>query len=100
MHVPTALEDAACIHAIVALSSYQLALLRLRGSPQLDSMTKENAKQSICEAGQHVMKAVHLLNKKFENPKESLSTTSLMCAAVLSACTVRHLHFSSTFCQL
>jgi hypothetical protein len=74
---------------MVALSLYQVALHRLRNASLSDWETNEEIKETTNAACHHVIEAVRLLNKKFENPKESLSITSLICAAILGASTVR-----------
>jgi len=98
MSVSLALGDAAAIHAMVALSLYQDALLRIRGSASPDWRTQKAIEETKDAASHHVMEAVRLLNKKFENPKESLSITSLICAAMLGSCTVRILEFFTKLC--
>jgi hypothetical protein len=90
MSISSALEDPACIHAMVALSLYQVALLKARNSSPWDWERQREINSTNNAATHHVMEAVRLLSKKFEIPKESLSITSLLCAAILGACTVRN----------
>ncbi|KAE9381158.1 hypothetical protein N431DRAFT_490595 [Stipitochalara longipes BDJ] len=87
LSISLALGEAACIHAMVALSLYQVALIRFRASVSSDWGTRREIEETRNAASHHVMEAVRLLNKKFENPKESLSITSLISAAMLGSCT-------------
>ena len=80
--------DPACIHAMTAVSSYQLALLKTTDPRQLHRQADDGASELLNHGSAHVIQAARLLNKKFESPADALSTTSIICAAILGSCTV------------
>ena len=80
------MTDSACIHGIVATGLSQLSMLKSRS---LSPTPPQEAADILEESSQHFFEAVHLLNKKFENPKEALSLTSLFGLSILALASVR-----------
>jgi len=81
-------SDAAGIHAMVALSSYQLAIVKSNDSSVSD-WGKEKATNDLKqEADNHVIQAVRLLNQKFADQTDSLSLESIIATSLLGSCTV------------
>jgi len=71
LQVTLSLSDAASVHAIVALAASHRA------------MKESSAKPSLGDAYYHNMESVRLLNEKFDDPGEALSTTALFAATIL-----------------
>ncbi|KAE9368500.1 hypothetical protein N431DRAFT_295916, partial [Stipitochalara longipes BDJ] len=71
LQVTLSLSDAASIHAIVALAASHRA------------MKESPTRPTLGEAYYHNMEGVRLLNKKFDDPREALSTTALFAATIL-----------------
>ena len=100
LHLTPALTDAACMHAISfipllppfrqrwliknrAMALSHLSILKLKSS---SSLAVQEAGDMVDEAFVHIFEAVRLLNKKFEDPKEALSSTTLYGVALMATC--------------
>jgi hypothetical protein len=81
------MEDEASIHALLSFSGYNLLNKRQKSLGLPKGVQDSRLRLWTSEASTHLFEAVRLMNKKFEDAKETLSTTSIMTTVVLAGCT-------------
>lgn len=83
--------DAASLNGMASMAGFVLLQFKQKSVRVMDWNARDDLKRCRSEANYHLSQGARLLNEKLRDPKEALSNTAMLTAALLGICSVRSL---------
>jgi hypothetical protein len=80
--------DAACLNVMASVAGFVLLQFKQKSILVMDCNARDDLKSCRSEANYYLSQGARLLNEKLRDPKEALSNTSMITAALLGICSV------------
>ena len=85
----TMMFDAASIHGMASMAAFVQLQFKQKSVRVMDWKIKDDLRKCLTEANYHLSEGARLLNDKLKDPKEALSNTAIITAALLGISSVR-----------
>jgi hypothetical protein len=89
INVTTMMFDAASIHGMASMAAFVQLQFKQKSVREMDWKAKDDLRKCLTEANYHLSEGARLLNEKLKDPKEALSNTAIITAALLGISSVR-----------